>query len=167
MTDGLLVGRFQPFHLGHLAALRFALDAADSVWVGIGSSNRPAGASNPFTAAERRDMILSSVDGPASERISIYEIPDVDNHMRWLELIERTVPPFGLVFTNDDLTQRLYRSRGDGIRVIRIPFLNRQALSGTRIRAMIRDGQDWQKLVPSGTLKVLARCDAASRLAEL
>ncbi|ABK78173.1 hypothetical protein CENSYa_1551 [Cenarchaeum symbiosum A] len=42
--DGLLIGRFQPFHLGHLAAVRFALSRADRVWLGIGSSTgRPPG----------------------------------------------------------------------------------------------------------------------------
>ena len=39
--DGLLIGRFQPFHLGHLEALQFALSKVDKLWVGLGSSNKP------------------------------------------------------------------------------------------------------------------------------
>lgn len=167
MTDGLLVGRFQPFHLGHVDALRFALGRADRLWVGIGSSNRPIEPENPFTAAERREMIASSLGGAdMSGRVSIYEIPDVDDHKRWLELIDATVPPFGLVFTNDDLTAHLY-SRRDGVEAVNIPFLNRDVLSGTRIRSMMRSGQDCRDLVPPGTWKVLSGCNAASRLAEL
>ena len=39
--NGLLIGRFQPFHLGHLEALQFALSKVDKLWVGLGSSNKP------------------------------------------------------------------------------------------------------------------------------
>ena len=39
--NGLLIGRFQPFHLGHLEALRFALSKVDKLWLGLGSSNKP------------------------------------------------------------------------------------------------------------------------------
>ncbi len=38
--NGLLIGRFQPFHLGHLEAFRFALSKVDKLWIGIGSSNK-------------------------------------------------------------------------------------------------------------------------------
>ena len=167
MVDGLLIGRFQPFHLGHLEALRFALSMADRLWVGIGSSNKPIGYENPFTADERKDMILSSIDDKTMQRISIYEIPDVDNHIRWMELIDKIVPQFGLVFTNDSMTARLYSKR-PGIRAVGIPFLKRHELSGTRIRDMIRAQQNnWRELVPTGTQKILAKCDAASRLADM
>ena len=166
-----MVGRFQPFHLGHMSALRFALGAADRLWIGIGSSNRPPEAANPFTAAERRDMILSSVDAGTAARIAIYDIPDVANHVRWLDLIDEIVPPFDVVFTNDRLTERLYSERKRGaVRTVRIPFLDRDELSGTRIRNMLKGGaptSDWQRLVPSGTRDVLRRCDAATRLADL
>ncbi len=69
--DGLLIGRFQPFHLGHLEALRFALSKVDKLWVGLGSSNKPVEKNNPFTAQQRKEMILSSIDDSMKEKISI------------------------------------------------------------------------------------------------
>ena len=60
--NGLLIGRFQPFHLGHLEALQFALSKVDKLWVGLGSSNKSAQKNDPFSAEERKDMILSSID---------------------------------------------------------------------------------------------------------
>ena len=47
--DGLLIGRFQPFHLGHLDALRFALTKVENLWLGLGSSNKPLEKNNPFS----------------------------------------------------------------------------------------------------------------------
>lgn len=167
MVDGLLIGRFQPFHLGHLEALRFALCMADRLWVGIGSSNKPVGYANPFTADERRDMIMSSVDDKTQRRISIYEIPDADDHVRWMELVNGIVPPFEMIFTNDSMTTRMYSERS-GVRAVGIPFLRRHELSGTRIRDMIKAQQnDWHAMVPAGTRDILEKCDAASRLADL
>ncbi|MEK0351142.1 MAG: adenylyltransferase/cytidyltransferase family protein, partial [Nitrosopumilus sp.] len=97
--NGLLIGRFQPFHLGHLEALQFALSKVDKLWVGLGSSNKPAQKNNPFSAEERRDMILSSIDDSIKERISIYFIPDLDNHVEWIEKIDTIVPKFDIVFS--------------------------------------------------------------------
>ena len=166
--DGLLVGRFQPFHLGHLEAIRFALGMVDRLWVGIGSSNRSSEATNPFTADERRVMILSSMDQDMTDRISTYEIPDVDNHSRWLDLIDSIVPPFGAVFTNDPLTAHLYSRKRQDIRIIKIPFHRRHELSGTNIRSLIRANKEdeWQLLVPPGTRTFLIKCDACRRLQE-
>ena len=109
--DGLLIGRFQPFHLGHLEALKFALSKVDELWIGLGSSNKPVEKNNPFTAEQRKEMILSSIDDSMKEKISIYFIPDVDNHIRWIEKIDTIVPKFDIIFSNDDLTKHLYSKR--------------------------------------------------------
>ena len=109
--NGLLIGRFQPFHLGHLEAFRFALSKVDKLWIGIGSSNKPSEKNNPFTADERKEMILSSIDNSISNRIQIFLIPDLENHQKWIENIDMIVPDFEVIFTNDELTQLLYSKR--------------------------------------------------------
>ena len=60
--NGLLIGRFQPFHLGHLEAVNFALSKVDMLFIGIGSSNKSNQIRNPFTADERKEMIISSLN---------------------------------------------------------------------------------------------------------
>ncbi len=148
--NGLLVGRFQPFHLGHLEAVRFALSKVEMLWVGLGSSNLPAGKDNPFSVEQRREMIISSVDVHTRKRICTYPIPDLNNHMQWLKTIDEIVPEFGMVFSNDPLTRHLY-SRSDAVEVLAIPFLNRDVLSGTNIRHLMAHNQGWHDLVPEGT----------------
>lgn len=150
---GLLIGRFQPFHRGHLHAVSYALNEVSRLLLGIGSSDRSREPSNPFTASERRSMILNSLDASARERVEIHEIPDVHNHMRWMETIREALPEFGIVFTNDGLTAGLYRR--EGTPVSGIPFLDRPHLSGTAVRERISSDSPWEHLVPPGTAGVV------------
>ena len=163
--NGLLIGRFQPFHLGHLDALRFALSKVDKLWIGLGSSNKPLQKNNPFSAEERKEMILSSIDESMKQRIQIYFIPDLENHMKWIELIDSLVPKFDTVFTNDELTRHLYSKRD--VEVLPIPFVKRDILSGTNIRNMMTSDQKWDDLVPEGTKNFLYKTSAKQRLKNL
>ena len=163
--NGLLIGRFQPFHLGHLAALRFALSKVDKLWIGLGSSNKPLQKNNPFSAEERKEMILSSIDESMKQKIQIYFIPDLENHIKWIELIDTLVPKFDIVFTNDELTRHLYSKRD--VQVLPIPFVKRDILSGTNIRDMIISDQKWEDLVPEGTKNFLYKTSGKQRLKNL
>ncbi|MDB4342239.1 nicotinamide-nucleotide adenylyltransferase [Nitrosopumilus sp.] len=160
--NGLLIGRFQPFHLGHLEALQFALSKVDKLWLGLGSSNKPIEKNNPFSADERKEMILSSISDSLKNKITIYFIPDLDNHVKWIEKIDTIVPTFDIVFSNDPLTDHLYSKRS--VQVMTIPFLKRDQLSGTRIRDLIKSDQKWDDFVPSGTKLILENLNAQSRL---
>lgn len=56
----VFIGRFQPFHVGHQEVLDKALQLADKVIVLVGSSNQPRTIKNPFSFAERKQMILNT-----------------------------------------------------------------------------------------------------------
>ena len=160
--NGLLIGRFQPFHLGHLSALRFALPKVDKLWLGLGSSNKPVEKNNPFSVEERKKMILSSIEDSIKNKISIFPIPDLDNHVKWIQNIDTIVPDYQIIFSNDPMTEHLYSKRN--VQVIPIPFLNRDQLSGTRLRELIKSDQKWHELVPKGTKLLLENLDAKNRL---
>jgi nicotinamide-nucleotide adenylyltransferase len=163
--NGLIIGRFQPFHLGHVAAVRFALETVDDLSIGIGSSNRSNERRNPFTADERKEMILSSLDKGILDRVKIYYIPDVNDHDRWTYHVDEIVPKYDVVFSNDDFTHDLFKKRN--VKVIAVPLAKREVLSGTEIRAKIASDQSWSEFVPGGTRKVLLRINARDRLRNL
>ena len=110
-------------------------------------------------------MILSSIDDSIKDRISIYFIPDLDNHVRWIEKIDTIVPKFDIVFSNDELTKHLYSKKD--IQIITIPFLKRDVLSGTKIRDLITSDQKWDDLVPEGTKNFLISIGAKEYLKNL
>ena len=162
---GLYIGRFQPFHLGHLDAIKFALSQVENLWIGIGSSNKSNEKRNPFTADERKEMIISSLDDAIKKRIQIYYIPDVDDHEKWTYHIDSIVPKYDVVFSNDDFTHTLFQKRG--IKVIPVPLKERENFSGTNIREKIAMGKSWEEFVSEGTKKILLKIDAERRLAKI
>jgi len=61
MKRGLIVGRFQPYHIGHNSAVKKILEELDEIVIVIGSSDDSHSISNPFTAGERIEMISESL----------------------------------------------------------------------------------------------------------
>ena len=163
--DGLLVGRFQPFHLGHLDAVLFGLSRTENLFIGVGSSNKFNEKKNPFSAEERKEMIISSIESSMLGRVKIFEIPDVDNHEKWTFEIDQIVPKYDVVFTNDEFNKTLFKKRQ--INVIPVVLKEREKFSGTNIRQLIIDDKNWQDLVPQGTRKVLDKLNAKERLKNL
>jgi len=163
--DGLLIGRFQPFHLGHLDAVMFGLSKVENLWIGIGSSNKYNERRNPFSSDERREMIISSIEPSIIDSIKIFNIPDVDNHKKWAFHVDSIVPKYDLVFTNDEFTQILFEKQKS--KVIPVPLKEREKFSGTNVRQLILDGKNWQDFVPKGAQKVLEKIKAKDRLKNL
>ena len=160
--DGFLIGRFQPFHLGHLEAVNFALSKVEQLYIGIGSSNKSHQPRNPFTVEERRQMISSSLDGKTVKRVSIYDIPDLDDHYKWTQSIDEIIPNYDIVFSNDDFTHSLYQKIEKDVISVKLKY--REILSGTHIRKMILNEENWQDLVPDGARNILLKINAQNRL---
>ena len=163
--DGLLIGRFQPFHLGHLDAILFGLSRTENLFIGIGSSNKSNEKKNPFSSEERREMIVSSIEPSMIGRIKIFDIPDIDDHEKWTFEIDQVVPKYDAVFTNDEFTKTLFEKRQTN--VIPVILKDREKFSGTNIRQLIVDDKNWRDLVPQGTRKVLDKINAKERLKNL
>lgn len=163
--NGLLIGRFQPFHKGHLSAISFGLSQVDNLWIGIGSSNKSHEKNNPFTADERKEMILSSLDSESLKRVKIFYVPDISDHEKWTYHVDSIVPKYDAVFSNDDFTTSLYKKRG--FNVIEVPLLQRDTISGTRIRELMAKDHDWSSLVPDGTRRVLLKINIKERFSKI
>ena len=61
MKRGLIVGRFQPYHIGHHNAIKKILAKVDELIIVIGSAKQSHEQSNPFTAGERIEMISEAL----------------------------------------------------------------------------------------------------------
>jgi nicotinamide-nucleotide adenylyltransferase len=167
MRVGLLVGRFQPFHLGHLEAVKYALKRVDYLYVVVGSAQRSHERDNPFTAAERIAMIKGALDGNAVDPSKWMAIPivDADSHSLWVSSVESMVPKFDVVFTNDALTFLLFKE--EGIEVKAVPYLDRTKYSATNVRDRILERKDWESLVPGQVGKLVKQFGGVERVRAL
>lgn len=162
-VTALIIGRFQPFHLGHLMLIKEAARDCGFIVLGIGSSQESHTRDNPFTAGERRLMIERSLEIPP--KFAVYDIPDIGDNRRWVSHVEKLVPGFDVVYTNGELERRLFMEAG--YRIHATGFFNRDKYSGVEIRRRIISGEEWMSLVPKGTLEVMKEIKGVERIKSL
>lgn len=166
-TRGLYVGRFQPFHLGHLDAIKTVLKSVDELVIVIGSAQYSHNANNPFTAGERLVMIRHALQdaGVDHSRFWVVPVPDVHLHMLWVSALEGYTPRFDVVFSNEPLTRRLFMEAGYKVKKIR--FFERKIYSSTLIREKMVKDESWTTLVPKAVAEFIGEIDGVNRLRDL
>jgi len=163
MDVGLYIGRFQPFHYGHLSAVRFALKKVRELYIIVGSSQKSHEPRNPFTAGERIIMIRNSLQKERIDpsRYLIIPIPDAIGHAVWTAFIDQVVPKYDIVISNDTLTLQLFREKG--IKTLEAPLKDRSKISATEVRRRISEGENWKELVPPSVAKIIEEIIARGR----
>lgn len=165
MSKGLFVGRFQPFHLGHLATVKFALSRLEELIIIIGSAQTSHEIKNPFTAGERIQMIKDSLVDDSSvdmKKILLIPVSDVNMHSLWTHQVDILVPKYNVVFTNDILTALLFKQRD--IEVVEPSLYRRKELSATEVRSRMAKDEDWKELVTIQTAKVVEDIHGIERI---
>ncbi len=88
----VFIGRFQPFHRGHLNVVRSALTIAERVLVLIGSANRARSLRQPWTFAERSAMLQASLSPIELDRVECAPLGDyLYNEAQWLAEVQAAV----------------------------------------------------------------------------
>ncbi len=164
---GLYVGRFQPFHLGHLDAIRQVLRHVDELVIAIGSAQYSHTLRDPFTAGERLVMVRMALSeaGVEEERFWVVPVPDVHLHMMWVSSLEGYTPHFDVVFSDEPLTRRLFLESGYEVKSIRL--YQRKLYASTLIRERMVNQQKWMHLVPKSTATFIKQIDGINRIRDL
>lgn len=165
---GLYVGRYQPFHNGHLHASEYILERADQLLIAIGSAQYSHTARNPFTAGERVSMVYEAMDGEGMDRsrYMVIPVPDVHVHSLWVKHLVTYLPTFEIVYTNEPLVRRLFHEDGR-FPVEAIPFFEREMLSATEVRRRMLEHGEWAALVPGRVAEYIRKIDGVSRVREV
>jgi nicotinamide-nucleotide adenylyltransferase len=164
---GLFVGRFQPFHLGHLDAIKDVLKEKKELVIVVGSAQYSHRLQDPFTAGERLVMVRMAIEegGIDYSRIWIVPVPDVHLHMMWVSAVEGYTPSFDIVYTNEPLTRRLFLEAGYKVKAIILH--KRKIYSSTEIREKMLKGKDWEEFVPRRVVNFIKEIDGVNRLRDL
>lgn len=162
----LYVGRFQPFHLGHLEILKKILAEYHEVIIIVGSAQHSHTLENPFTAGERIQMITETLDEEGiTKRVYIIPIDDIHRHSVWVRQVESLTPEFEIVFSNEPVSIRLFKESGYAVK--RTSLIHRGKWSGTEIRRRILADGAWEECIPSAVARVIKEIDGIARIREL
>jgi nicotinamide-nucleotide adenylyltransferase len=164
VTRGMIHGRFQPFHNGHLEYLRGAAARSAEVFVGVTNPDparvkeeasdpfRHLPESNPFTYVERLLMIEAVAE---DEDIRAHVIPfPVNEPELWDAYVPRDAVQFIRHFSDWGGT-KIERLRSAGYEVVVLDEGTEKEISGADVRSVIRGGGDWRSLVPPGVARVI------------
>jgi len=164
----MIHGRFQPFHNGHLQYLRGAAERCDEVFVGITNPDparikeepsdpfRHLPESNPFSYVERL-LMIEAVAEDEGMRVHVIPFP-VNEPELWPAYVPARATQYLRLFSEWGGT-KLERMREAGYDVVVLDEGAEKAVSGVDVRAALRDGGDWESLVPPGVARVIRSLD--------
>ena len=163
----MIHGRFQPFHNGHLEYLRGAAERSDEVWIGITNPDparikpeptdplRHLPESNPFSYAQRLLMVKAAAADLGLEPAVVHVIPfPVNEPELWPAYVPAGITQYLRLFSDWGGT-KLERLRDAGYDVVVLDEGAEKQISGADVRAALRDGGNWESLVPSGVAGVV------------
>ncbi|MBT4120611.1 MAG: quinolinate synthase NadA [Candidatus Magasanikbacteria bacterium] len=129
MKTALFIGRFQPFHEGHLDAIKQISE--DEIIIGIGSSQYSDTSENPHSFKERKSMIEKSLQN-SNTNYKIIAIPDIHDENNWIDHVKNIAGNFDVVYTGNDWVEELFEEKNIQVKKLKINI----NISGTKIRNM-------------------------------
>lgn len=185
MQSALFIGRFQPFHLGHLDVIKKILKNNERVIIVIGSAEKNFLPDNPLTSGERFQLIeeaLREAKIPA-KRYCIIPVRNVNNYALWVNHVNCYIPPYTRLFTGSEIVKACYegkyhrpddknkhatKSRSENLIGPEIFQLKRVLhVNATKVREAILKKKNWGKLVPPVVAKILKSWNIQKRLHDI
>ena len=169
---GLLIGRFQPFHNGHLGIIKQMSEDCDQIIIVIGSAQISHTKYNPFTASERYQMVYETLKSDFDmSKIHIIPVIDIGRYELYVKHIESLVPPFDVVYSASPTTLQLFTEADYDVVVPIYTNLSKGQKSSRLTASLVRDAMqnptnpaDWTHFVPQGTIDVVEKIDGIKRV---
>jgi len=154
----LFIGRFQPFHKGHLHAIKKAMRKYEVI-VGIGSADKSNTKLNPFSFQERKRMIEACLD----EKVKIIDAEDKRSDEEWANYLISKID-FDVVITGSEWVKQCFKNKKE---VIEPEFLQPEKYNATKIREFMAKGKKWEHLVPREVARIIKEIKGQERIKEL
>lgn len=156
----LFIGRFQPFHNGHLYSLEKCLEVAEQVVIVVAKSNVSGTQDDPWHYKIRKMMVCEVVQKKGvQDRIArICSCPDNPSDQVWLREIKKRAGEFDIIVSNNPWVLKIFKEAGYA--TYESGLYNRDELEGVKIRTMMRAGDDkWKLRVPE---EVISQIDMSA-----
>jgi nicotinamide-nucleotide adenylyltransferase len=166
MARGLMIGRFQPFHNGHLKLAHQILNECEELIIAVGSSQFNFTFSNPFTAGERIYFIHGSLVESKVDLSRVYVLPilNLENNAIWIQHLKSMLPKFDSVYSGNKFVMELLSHSSDGFGIQSPVFHNQNKCNGTNIRMNIVLNKEWRDLVPKAVYENILSLKGVHRI---
>jgi cytidyltransferase-like protein len=169
---GMIHGRFQPFHLGHLEYMKAALERCETLIVAITNPDpsaireeelarhRHTEQANPYTFFQRLMMVRETLldEGVNLKRVMIVPFP-INFPERWHYYLPAKVLQFIRVFSPwEEEKANRFREMGFPVEVLHPG--SAKTIEGREVRRLLQQGGAWRALVPPGVARVVERIQA-------
>ena len=160
MKRALFIGRFQPFHKGHLHVAKNLSKRFDELIIGIGSSQEKNTQDNPFSYNERKTMIKNTLKNNNIDNLKIYPIPDLYDDYKWTNYIINNLPKFDVAYSGNEWTIRCFKKHK--IKAVKVKLL--KGINSSRIRRLIKRNKNWEMLVPREIAHYIKKTKGVERI---
>ena len=178
---GVIHGRFQPLHLGHMEYILAGKNRCQQLVIGIANPDpnvtirhqanpaRSLPSSNPFTYYERMLMIKNSL---LEAGVSRHDFEIVPFPINYPQILKYYVPMDARFFVTiyDDWGKakvNMLTKLGLDIEVMWERNLAQRLTTGTEIRKLIAKGDAWEHLLPFGAVKIINELGLKERVKSL
>ena len=164
---GAIIGRFQPFHKGHMILIQTILNEVGFLKIGIGSAQYSHEFDNPFTYEERVEMVNRSLQGAniSRDRYQIFAIMDLHDMERWTLEVIRVLGEFDIFYSNNEWTRQLLKKAGKEVgELMKFDF---ELYNGSAIRQLIMQNEGIAERVPFEVNDYLLEIDGFARIRNL
>lgn len=156
MDSALFIGRFQPFHKGHLEVIKDILTKHDHVLIVIGSAQYAREKHNPYTAPEREEFIRATLK---AENIPIQKyslIPVRDTHDEaWYYHLQSHLPQYSTLYTGSKEVIEYFQAGNSSAKIVELDRID--GISATKIRLLIKQGKPIDKFVPAQVAELIKK----------
>lgn len=165
---GLVVGRFQHFHIGHKSLVENAYKLCDRVLILVGSAQESGTLRNPYLPSTRIDVIRE-IYGRDNDNLQVKELNDLTNEnditSDWGRYVLKNVKthirkvPSLMVYGNDEFRSKWFDPEDIQDTAELVIPRSRIPISATLLReALLKDDFDyWAKFVDEKTHKMYDR----------
>ena len=157
---GFYIGRFQPFHKGHLSIIQAMREQCEHIIIGLGSAQEVGTERNPFSIEFRTKMIFDSVRPNHNVRvIPIFDRPVPHNDYRWGDYVMHQVKEAtgivpDVIFEGEEAERESWFTN-TGLPIVRIPRTI-LPVSGTQIRDILNSPDYYDTVwdyLPGGNMR--------------